>query len=83
LAIWNWQPNGAPSSRKSERPEQGVGPEAEDGGGEDMGARVPDALQLGHLRAVVRGLAFVHNRDFDRRWTQIFAAAAHRDRKGS
>jgi hypothetical protein len=34
-----------------------VGPEAQDGGGHDVGARVPDALQLGHLRAVVESFA--------------------------
>ena len=33
--------------------ELGVGPEAQDGGGEHVGAGMPDALQFGHLRAVV------------------------------
>ena len=39
--------------------ELGVGPEAEDGGGHHVRARVADALQFGHFRAVIEGLAFV------------------------
>ena len=38
--------------------ELGVGPQAEDGGGHDMRAGMPDALQLGHFRAVVESFAF-------------------------
>ena len=42
--------------------ELGIGPDAQDGRGEHVGAGMADALQFGHLRAVVEGFAFsFHN----------------------
>ena len=38
--------------------ELGIGPEAQDGCSEHMGAGMADALQFGHLGAVVEGFAF-------------------------
>jgi hypothetical protein len=40
--------------------ELGVRPDAQDGGGHDVGAGVAEALQVGHLLAFVEGLAVVH-----------------------
>ena len=39
--------------------ELGVGPEAQDGRGEHVGAGMPDAFQFGQLRAVVGSFAFL------------------------
>ena len=42
--------------------ELGLGPKAEDGGGQDMGAGMADALQLGHFLSFVQRLAFVFHK---------------------
>ena len=58
--------------------ELGVGPEAQYGGGEDVGAGVSNPLQLGHLQPVIGRFVFVglirsiHNsKEFNHRWTQM------------
>ena len=38
--------------------ELGIGPEAQDGGGEHVGAGVPQALEVAHLVALIERLAF-------------------------
>ena len=38
--------------------ELGIGPEAQDGGGEHVGARVPQSLEVAHLVALIERLAF-------------------------
>ena len=42
--------------------ELGVGPEAQNGRSEHMGAGMADALQVGHFLAVVEGFAFVFHK---------------------
>src|SRR4030095_8534960 len=45
--------------------ELGVGPQAENRGGHDVSARMPDTLELSHFRAIVERLSFRVGR---RRW---------------